>query len=68
MVIKYSMEEFIKYLIINTMGNSKRVTDHKASGRSLILWSVIMIADDNMHNQHVYVSQGTNKLMYIYLV
>ncbi len=61
MVIKYSMEGFIKYLIINTMGNSKRVTDHKASWRSLILWSVIMIADDNMHNQHVYVSQGINE-------
>ncbi len=37
MGIKYSMEGFIKYLIINTKGNSKR--DHNASWRSLILRS-----------------------------
>ncbi len=49
MGIKYSMEGFIKYLKINTVGNSKRgFTDHNASGRSLILRSVITIADDNM--------------------
>ncbi len=36
MGIKYSMEGFIKYLIINTVGNSKRgLTDLDASGRSL---------------------------------
>ncbi len=50
MGIKYSMEGFIKYLIINTKGNSKR--DHNASWRSLILRSVITIADDNMQDQH----------------
>ncbi len=44
---------FIKYLKINTVGNSKGgLTDHNASGRSLILWSVITIADDNMQDQH----------------
>ncbi len=49
MGIKYSMEGFIKYLKINTVGNSKRrFTDHNASGRSLILRSVITIVDDNM--------------------
>ncbi len=38
---KYSMEGFIKYLKINTVGNSKRgFTDHNASGRRLILRSV----------------------------
>ncbi len=36
MVIKYSMEGFIKYKKKNTVGNSKReFTDHNASGRSL---------------------------------
>ncbi len=36
MGIKYSMEGFIKYLKINTVGNWKRgFTDHNASGRSL---------------------------------
>ncbi len=35
------------------VGNVKRgFTDHNASGRSLILWSVITIADDNMQDQH----------------
>ncbi len=34
MEIKYSMEVFITYLIINTVGNSKRgFTDLNASGR-----------------------------------
>ncbi len=51
MGIKYSMEGFIKYLKINTVDNVKRgFTDHNASGRSLILRSVIMIADGNMYN------------------
>ncbi len=51
MGIKYSMGGFIKYFKINKVGNSKRgFTDHNASGRSLILWSVIM--DDNMQDQH----------------
>ncbi len=37
MGIKYSMEGFIKYLKINTVGNVKRgFTDHNASGRSYI--------------------------------
>ncbi len=50
MGIKYSMEGFIKYLIINTLGNSKRgFTDHYASRSSVILRSVITIEDDNMH-------------------
>ncbi len=50
---KYSMEGFIKYVKINTVGNSKQgFTDHNASGRSIILRSVIMIADDNMQDQH----------------
>ncbi len=36
MGIKYYMEGFIKYLIINTVGNLKQgFTDHNASGRSL---------------------------------
>ncbi len=53
MGIKYSMEGFINYLKINTVGNSKReFTDHNASGRSLILRAVITIAYDNMHDQH----------------
>ncbi len=57
MGIKYSMEGFIKYLKINTVGNvnSKReFTDHNASGRSLILRSVITIADDNILDQHCF--------------
>ncbi len=50
---KYSMEGFIKYLKINMVGNLKRgFTDHIASGRSLILRSVITIANDNMQDQH----------------
>ncbi len=40
MGIKYSMEGFITYLKINTVGNSKRgFIDHNTSGRSLILRS-----------------------------
>ncbi len=40
MGIKYSMEGFIKYLKMNTVGNSTReFTDHNVSGRSLILRS-----------------------------
>ncbi len=53
MGIKYSMEGFIKYLKINVVVNSKRgFTDLNASGRSLILRSVITITDDNMQDQH----------------
>ncbi len=53
MGIKYPMEGFIKYLKINTVSNSKRgFTDHNADGISLILRSVITIADDNMQDQH----------------
>ncbi len=51
MGIKYSMEGFIKYFKINTVGNLKRgFKDH--NGRSLTLRSVIMIMDDNMRDQH----------------
>ncbi len=50
MGIKYSMEGFIKCFNINMVGNSKRgFTDRNASRKSLILWSVITIADDNIH-------------------
>ncbi len=53
MGIKYSMEGFINYLKINTVGNLKRgFTNHNASGRSLILRLVITIADDKMQDQH----------------
>ncbi len=53
MGIKYSMEGFIKYFKINMVGNSKQgFTDHNASRRSLILQSVITIADDNIQDQH----------------
>ncbi len=53
MGIKYSMEGFIKYLTINTVGKSKQeFTDHNASRKRLILRSVITIPDDNMQNQH----------------
>ncbi len=53
MGIIYSMERFIKYFKINMMGNSNEgFIDHYASGRSLILLSVITIADDNMQDQH----------------
>ncbi len=53
MGIRYSMEGFIKYLKINAVGNLKRgFLDHNESGRSLILRSVIMIADDNLQDQH----------------
>ncbi len=59
MGIKYSMEGFIKYLKINTVGNSKRgFTNHNASGRSLILRPVITIADDNMQDQHCLCIAG----------
>ncbi len=62
MGIKYSMEGFIKYLKINTVGNSKRgFTDHNASGRSLILRSRTTTCRINT----VHVSQDTIKLMYI---
>ncbi len=47
------------------VGNLKRgFTDLNTSGRSLILWSVITIADDNMQDQH-FMYRGTIKLMYI---
>ncbi len=53
MGIKYSMEGFIQYLKINTVGNLKQeFADLKASGRSLILQSVITIVDDNMQDQY----------------
>ncbi len=53
MGINYSMEGFIIYLKIITVGNLKGgFTDHNASGKSLILWSVITITDDNMQDQH----------------
>ncbi len=46
---KYSMEGIIKYEKINMVGNSKPgFRDHNASGRSLVLWSVTTIADDNL--------------------
>ncbi len=49
MGIKYSMEGFVKYVIINKVGNLKRgFTDHNVSGRSLILRLVISI---NMKDQ-----------------
>ncbi len=51
MGIKHSMERFIKYLKINKEDNSKReFADLNASRRSLILQSVIMIADEE--DQH----------------
>ncbi len=47
------------------VGNLKRgFTDLNTCGRSLILWSVITIADDNMQDQH-FMYRGTIKLMYI---
>ncbi len=62
MGIKYSMEGFIKYLKINTVGNCKRgFTDHNASGRNLILRSQMTTCRINT----VHVSQGMIKLMYI---
>ncbi len=62
MGIKYSMEGFIKYLQINTVGNSKQgFTDHNANGRSLILRSRITTCRINT----VHVSQRTIKIMYI---
>ncbi len=52
MGIKYSMEGFIKYLKINTVGNTKRgFIDLNASRENLILRSIIKIADDNMQDQ-----------------
>ncbi len=50
----YSMEGFIQYLQINTVGNTKQgFTDHNASRKSLILATVVItIADDNMQDQH----------------
>ncbi len=65
-VNKCSMEGFIKYLKINTVGNSKRgFTDLNASRRSLILrsssWSWMTTCRINT----VHVSQGMIKLMYI---
>ncbi len=65
MGIKYSMEGFIKYFKINTVGNSKRgFTDHNASGISLILRSSRSRMTTCSINT-VPVSQGTIKLMYI---
>ncbi len=61
MGIKYSMEGFIKYKKINMVGNSKRgFTDHNASGRSLILRSVITIADEE--DQHCSCIAGLYRL------
>ncbi len=59
MGFKYSMEGFMKYVLINTVVNSKQ------GFTGLILRSVITIADDNMQINTVHVSQGTIKLMYI---
>ncbi len=65
MGIQYSMEGFIKYKKKNTVGNSKRgFTDHNASGRSLILWSVIMIADDNVQDQHCSCIAGYDSITF----
>ncbi len=59
MGIKYSMEGFLKSVKINTVRNSKRgFTDHNASSRSLLLQSVITIADDNMQDQHCLCITG----------
>ncbi len=59
MGIVYSMEGFIKYFKINTVGNSnKGFIDHYASGRSLILRSVITIVDDNIQDQHCSCIEG----------
>ncbi len=59
MGIKYSIEGFIKYLIINTVGNSKRgLTDLDASERSL--------EKSRMTTCRINpVPQSTVKLMYI---
>ncbi len=55
------------------VGNSKwGFTDLNASGRSLILWSVFSIADDNMQDQHCsciasLIWRGTEDLRYVFL-
>ncbi len=65
MGIKYSMEGFIKYLKINTVGHAKRgLTAHNASGRSLILRSVITIADDNMQDQQCSCIAGYDSITF----
>ncbi len=46
MDVKYSMEEFIKYLIINAVGY------FKSGFTGLILRSVITIANDNLQVLH----------------
>ncbi len=57
MGIKYSMEGFIIYLKLNTVGNSKRgFTDHHASRRSLTVGH--HVADDNMQEQHCSSNAG----------
>ncbi len=59
MGIKYSMEGFIKHLIINTVGNWNRgFIDHNASGRSLISRSQRTTCRINT----VHVSQGMIKM------
>ncbi len=61
MGIKYCMEGFIKYLKIYMVGHSNQgFTDHSVSGRSLILRSVITIAEDNMQDQHSSCITGYN--------
>ncbi len=52
MAIKYSMEGFIKYLIINTVGNPKR------GFTGLILRSVITIANDNLQDRDSYIAKA----------
>ncbi len=62
----YSMEGFIQYLKINTVGNTKQgFTDHNASRKSLILRlsSRSRMTICRINTDHV--SQGTIKLMYI---
>ncbi len=58
MGIKYSMDEFIKYFVINTVGNSKQgFTDLNASG-------IITIADDNMQDPHSSCIAGYDSILY----
>ncbi len=66
MGIKYSMEGFIKYFKINTVGKSKRgFTDHNANGEASYYGRSSRSRMTTCRINTVHVSQGTTKLMYI---
>ncbi len=64
MGIKYSMEGFITYLNINTVGNSKRgFIDHNASWINLILRSTCRIQHYSCITAYDYINVHLTSLI-----